>query len=273
VDRCADTNLIPNVLSIAGSDPGGGAGIQADIKTFAALRCHGLTAITALTVQNSQGVFDIHLPPPSFVMAEIDQLFADSTIAAVKIGMLASPDIANAVADVLAQRKPPFIVLDPVLSASTGAPLASNDLAIAIIEKFAPLVSLITPNLAEAARLCGRDLPTDIDDMRNLAEQTHRLGFRSVLLKGGHLAGASSDDLFFDGIAAEIYTGRRVTTRHTHGTGCTLSSAIAAYVALGLELNAAIRSAKNFVTRALETAEQLDVGKGAGPLNHFHALW
>lgn len=265
--------MIPNVLSIAGSDPGGGAGVQADIKTFAALRCHGLTAITALTIQNSQGVFGIHLPPAAFVAAEIDTLFADSVIAAVKIGMLASPDVASAVAGVLAYRKPPFIVLDPVRAASSGAALASNDLAAAIIERFAPLVHLITPNLTEAAWLCDAALPTDLDEMQELAEQLCGLGFRSVLLKGGHLDGATCDDLFFDGAKTRIYGGQRVATRNTHGTGCTLSSAIAAYVARGAQPGEAIQSAKSFVSRALEAADRLDVGKGPGPLNHFHALW
>jgi hydroxymethylpyrimidine/phosphomethylpyrimidine kinase len=263
--------MSPNVLSIAGSDPSGGAGIQADLKTFSAHGCYGLTAITALTVQNTRGVFDIHVLPPAFVAAEIDALFADSSIAAVKIGMLASPALAEAVSATLIRHKPAFIVLDPVLAASTGAALASDSLATAIVQSFASTVDLITPNLTEAARLCGAAVPTTIGEMERLATRLHRLGFRAVLLKGGHLDAATCDDLYVDGTTTKIYAGKRVATRNTHGTGCTLSSAIAAFVAHGLALDQAIEAAKAFVTRALETADELHVGGGPGPLNHFHA--
>ncbi len=264
--------MSPNVLSIAGSDPSCGAGSQADIKTFAALGCYGLTAITALTVQNTQGVFDVHLPPPTFVAAEIDALFADSSIASVKIGMLASPALAKAVSEVLVRRQPAFVVLDPVLSASTGAALATTGLAVALVERFAPIASLITPNLAEAAWLCGAGVPASVDEMEKLAARLHQLGFRSVLLKGGHLDAATCDDLYFDGGVTKIYAGKRVATRNTHGTGCTLSAAIAAYVARGLDLAQAIEAAKVFVTGALEAADELHVGAGPGPLNHFHSF-
>jgi hydroxymethylpyrimidine/phosphomethylpyrimidine kinase len=264
--------MSPNVLSIAGSDPSGGAGIQADLKTFSALDCYGLTAITALTVQNTRGVFDIHTLPPAFVAAEIDALFADAPIAAVKIGMLASPALAEAVSATLIRHKPAFVVLDPVLAASTGAALASDDLTTAIVQRFAPIVDLITPNLAEAARLCGATAPRNIGEMGHLAARVQRLGFRAVLLKGGHLDADTSDDLYVDGTTTKIYAGKRVATRNTHGTGCTLSSAIAAFAARGFPLDHAIEAAKLFVTRALETADELHVGKGPGPLHHFHAL-
>lgn len=265
--------MIPNVLTIAGSDPGGGAGVQADLKTFAALRCHGLSAITALTVQNTRGVFDIHTVPAAFVAAEIAALFDDSRIAAVKIGMLASGEIARAVGEVLARRQPAFVVLDPVRAASTGARLASEELAAAILTHLAPLVDLVTPNLAEAAWLCGAPLPAGLDDMEGLARELHRRGFRAVLVKGGHRDAATCDDLFFDGSAVKIFSGARVMTRNTHGTGCTLASAIAAYVAQGLPLDQAIERSKRFVAEALAAADALDAGAGAGPLNHFHAWW
>lgn len=259
----------PIVLSIAGSDPCGGAGIQADLKTISAMGCYGLTAITALTVQNTQGVYDIHLPPPDFVAAEIDALFADSTISAVKIGMLGSPAIAEAVADALSRHAPAFCVLDPVRAASSGAALAHDDLAATLIARLAPLTSLVTPNLSEAAWLCAAAVPTQIDEMEDLARRLHGMGFRAILLKGGHLDGPSSDDLFFDGTGRKIFAGERIATRNAHGTGCTLSSAIAAYVAQGCGLLQAIECAKHFVTEALAAADALNVGKGPGPLDHF----
>lgn len=265
--------MIANVLSIAGSDPSGGAGIQADIKTFAALHCHGLSAITALTVQNTQAVFDIHVLPAAFVAAEIDRLFADSQIAAVKIGMLAAPEIAAAVADVLARHRPRFIVLDPVRAASSGASLASGDLAAALRTRLAPMVDLVTPNLDEAAWLCASSAPADRQGMDILARALNSQGFRAVLLKGGHLGSTTSDDLFFDGTATRVFAGKRIATSNTHGTGCTLSAAIAAYVAQGMTLIDAIAAAKLYVTQALATADQLSVGRGPGPLNHFHAVW
>jgi hydroxymethylpyrimidine/phosphomethylpyrimidine kinase len=265
--------MIANVLSIAGSDPGGGAGIQADLKTFAALHCHGLTAITALTVQNSRGVFDVHLVSPDFVAAEIAALFDDCEIAAVKIGMLGSAAIASVVGDVLARRQPPFIVLDPVRAASTGANWALDGLADALIEHLARVANLVTPNLAEAAWLSGMPTPTSLDEMEAAAKELHRRGFHSVLVKGGHLDTANSDDVYSDGTVAKIFAGRRIATRNTHGTGCTLSSAIAAYVARGLAPVEAIEAAKLFVARALEASDRLNVGTGPGPLHHFHKFW
>lgn len=265
--------MIPNVLSIAGSDPGGGAGIQADLKTFAALHCYGLTAVTALTVQNTRRVFDVHLAPPDFVAAQIDALFADCEIAAVKIGMLGSADIAAAVGDVLARHKPPFVVVDPVRAASTGAALASDELAAALVGHLAPVTNLITPNLAEAAWLCDAALPTHLEEMEKLAGMLHQAGFQAVLVKGGHLDTTNCDDLLFAPFGTKIYPGRRVATRNTHGTGCTLSAAIAAYVANGLALEQAVEAAKLFVTRALEAADRLHAGMGPGPLHHFHKFW
>ena len=265
--------MIPNVLSIAGSDPGGGAGIQADLKTFAALRCHGLTAITALTAQNTQGVFGLFVVPPDFVAAQIDALFADGDISAVKIGMVASTANAEILAERLARYRPRAIVLDPVLAASSGASLAVDALAESMVAHLAPLVTLVTPNLMEAAHLAKAPMPESLADMQNIAERLHEGGFPAVLVKGGHRATSSCDDVLFDGSSFRIFTTPRVETRHTHGTGCTLSAAIAAHVALGLDLAEAVEAAKFYLQRALETADMLNVGRGPGPLNHFHRFW
>lgn len=261
--------MIPNVLTIAGSDPSGGAGIQADLKTFAALRCYGLSALTALTVQNTQGVENILLVPPNFVAAQIDALFADSRISAVKIGMTASPAIVDALAERLAFYRVAPIVLDPVLASSSGTALATEDLVYSIIARLAPLVALVTPNLAEAAALAETELPRSLEDMQAIGERLHAKGFAAVLVKGGHRNAESCDDVLFDGRKAHVFSMPRVPTPNTHGTGCTLSSAIAAYLAQGFALVAAVEAAKAYVQQALESADALSVGRGAGPLNHF----
>jgi hydroxymethylpyrimidine/phosphomethylpyrimidine kinase len=262
--------IIPNLLSIAGSDPSAGAGIQADLKTFAALGCYGLCAITALTVQNTQGVFDVSVLPAAFVAAQIDALFADSTIRAVKIGMLGSAEIAETVADRLARYKPPFVVLDPVLASSGGKALATASLAKTIVARLAPHVTLITPNLIEAAELAGMELPRTPDAMKMIAKALHQSGFAAVLVKGGHSEGASADDILFDGTDYQTFSLPRLATRNTHGTGCTLSSAIAANLARGQRLAESIAAAKHYLQAALQAADGLSVGKGAGPLDHFH---
>ncbi len=265
--------MIPNVLSIAGFDPCGGAGLQADLKTFAALRCYGLTVVTGLTVQNTQGVHGLSVVPAEFVAAQIDALFADSDIKAVKIGMLASLDIVEIVADRLARYRPPAIVLDPVLAASSGAALAVDDIAESLVTYLAPRVTLVTPNLMEAASLAKARVPESLADMHEIAKRLHGQGFAAVLLKGGHRDVQSCDDVLFDGASFRVFAMPRVTTRHTHGTGCTLSAAIAAYLALGLDLAQAVEAAKLYLQRALESADALNVGEGAGPLNHFHRFW
>ncbi len=264
---------IPNVLSIAGSDPSGGAGIQADLKTFAALRCHGLSVLTALTAQNTQGVKEVFALPPAFVAAEIDALFEDSAIASVKIGMLGSRETVEIVAERLARRRARTIVLDPVFSSSSGQALAAEDIAKSLVIHLAPLVSLITPNLVEAAKLAEVPVPKTLAEMQAVAKRLHARGFAAVLIKGGHREAESCDDILFNGNEFHTFTAPRVATRNTHGTGCTLSSAIAAHLAHGLDLVSAIEAAKRFLQAALETADQLSVGKGAGPLNHFHAFW
>jgi hydroxymethylpyrimidine/phosphomethylpyrimidine kinase len=265
--------MVPNILSIAGFDPGGGAGVLADIKTFAALRCHGLAAITAVTAQNTQGVLGIHVLPADFVAEQIDALFADIDIAAVKLGMLATPAIVKTVAQSLTEHRDRPVVLDPVLGASSGDRLALGDVADALLHHLAPLVTLVTPNLAEAARLAGAPVPTTTAGMHKLAEQLYGRGFKSVLVTGGHLEGAAADDILFDGTSHHSFSAPRIATRNTHGTGCTLSAAIAAHLALGLDLIRSIEAAKDYVRGALARADELDVGRGPGPLHHFYQFW
>jgi hydroxymethylpyrimidine/phosphomethylpyrimidine kinase len=264
---------IPNVLSIAGADPCGGAGIQADLKTFAALRCYGLSVVTALTAQSTQGVREILLVPASFVGAQIDALFDDGQIAAVKIGMTGSPEIIEVIGDRLARAGAKPVVLDPVLAASSGAPLVSGDVAASLVATLAPLVSLVTPNLMEAAALAKAPTPSSLDAMREIAKRLHGLGFAAVLVKGGHREAAACEDVFYDGSAFKLFSLPRVATRNTHGTGCTLSSAITAGLAQGLALPEAIEVAKHYLQHALENADALDVGKGHGPLHHFYSFW
>jgi hydroxymethylpyrimidine/phosphomethylpyrimidine kinase len=265
--------MIANVLTIAGFDPSGGAGVLADIKTFAALRCYGVAAVSALTVQNTKGVDALMPVQPEFLAAQIDALFADIDIAAVKIGMLGTIANIEVVAQRLAVHKPAYVVLDPVMQASSGNALATEDLAAALIHHLAPLTTLVTPNLAEAAKLVQARIPTSTTEMSTLAVELRRAGFKAVLIKGGHLEGAESIDLLRDGSAEHVFTAQRVATQNTHGTGCTLSSAIAAGLANGLPLIDAIEAAKKYVSASLAGADWLSVGRGPGPLHHFHGLW
>lgn len=264
---------VPNVLTIAGSDPSGGAGIQADLATFGALRCHGMSVITALTAQNTRGVAAIHVVPPDFVARQIDVIFGDIDVAAVKIGMLASAETVATVSGRIATHRPLFVVLDPVLAASSGASLAGSGVAEAIVRDLFPLATLITPNLAEAAVLSGKEVAPGRDGMREAAALLQARGARAVLIKGGHGTGPTSDDLLLDGDRCRMFSARRLVTSNTHGTGCTLSSAIAAYLAHGHDLASAIAAAKSYLTGALETSATLQVGHGPGPLHHFHGLW
>ncbi len=265
--------MIPNILSIAGSDPSGGAGVQADLKTFAALGCYGLAAITALTVQNTTGVRNVLLPPPEFVGAEIDAILEDIKVAAVKIGMLGSTENVEAVAASLATHRAPAIILDSVLSSTNGDPLAHPGVEQAIVELLFPLATLITPNLDEAARLAGLAELEDAKDIRAIARRLHELGAKAVLITGGDATGEAADDFYFDGASERVFSAPRVATRNAHGTGCTLSSAIAAYLGRGYALADAIAAAKDYVTGALQAADKLNVGSGHGPLNHFFELW
>ncbi len=263
---------IPKLLSIAGSDPSGGAGVQADLKTFSALGCYGMAVVTALTAQNTTGVTRVFPIPPDMVAAQIDAIFSDIAVNAVKIGMLAEPAIAEAVAQSLRRAGAKNIVLDPVLAATRGAALSEGGLPSAIMKHLLPLVDLITPNLAEAAVLTGTTLAHDMDQMAAQARALVEQGARAALVKGGHLGGEPVDVLFANG-APRMFSGRRVDTRHAHGTGCALASAIAANLAKGSALGEAVADAKTWLEQALAAGEALQLGAGDGPPNHFWELW
>ena len=265
---------IPNVLTIAGSDSGGGAGIQADLKTFSALGTFGCSVITALTAQNTRAVTAIHDVPPEFVTAQLDAVFDDIEIAAVKIGMLSRPEVIVAVAEALQRHRAGNIVLDPVMVAKSGDRLLREEAIGTLSERLLPLATLITPNLPEFGVLLGIEPARDQAGMILMAKALRALGPRAVLVKGGHLGGPESIDVLDDGSGeAEVLRAPRIATSHTHGTGCTLSSAIAAYLAHGEGLRELVRAAKAYLTDALRTAAQLRVGHGHGPVHHFHALW
>lgn len=265
--------MIKNVLTIAGSDPSGGAGIQADLKAFAANGVYGMAAITALTAQNTQGVTGVELVSPHFVKKQIDTVFADVCVDAVKIGMIATADIAVAVADALSAYPDTTIVLDPVMIAKGGAPLLQEDAMDALRRALIPLATILTPNLPEAARLLQRREATDRDEMAAQARALAGLGPRIVLVKGGHLAGDDSPDVLWDGTALHWFESPRTVTKNTHGTGCTLSSTIAAQIAKGLPPRAAVAQAKRYVSGAISAADQQTVGQGHGPVHHFYELW
>jgi hydroxymethylpyrimidine/phosphomethylpyrimidine kinase len=263
----------PIAVTIAGSDSGGGAGIQADLKTFAALGVYGASVVTALTAQNTRGVTAIHDVPPEIVAAQIDAVFSDLAVGAVKIGMLSQPETIDAVADGLARHGQTVVVLDPVMVATSGdrllAPRAVERLRRALI----PRAVVITPNLPEAAALLEAPLARTEPEMREQGERLLGLGPRAVLIKGGHHSGPESVDLLVEPTRMTRLAATRVDTRNTHGTGCTLSSAVAAGLANGLDLGAAVRAAKDYVTAALRAADRLSVGSGHGPVHHFHAWW
>lgn len=265
--------MIHNALTIAGSDPSGGAGIQADLKTFSAVGVYGTTVITALTAQNTRGVTGIHHVPPDFVSQQFDTLVEDVRIDTAKIGMLGTADLAVTVADCLSRSRPPFVVLDPVMVATSGDRLLDEE-AVSAVAALLPAVDVITPNLGEAALLTGTPPATTLAEMRTQAARLRDdLGAPQVLLKGGHLAGAAQD-LWVDADGEDLLTAPRVQTRNTHGTGCSLSSALAGYAALtGGDWRAAARLAKAWLTAALQHADDLDVGTGHGPVHHFHAFW
>lgn len=267
---------IPNALSIAGSDPSGGAGIQADLKAFAANGAYGMAALTALTVQNTRGVSGVHLVPPEFVAAQIAAVRADVPVDAVKIGMIATAEIAEAVAGALTDLPAP-IVLDPVMVAKGGDRLLAEDAAAALLTRLLPLAAVLTPNLPEAeALLAAAHRPAPIRSRAQMpaaARALRALGPRAVLLKGGHLEGADSPDLLVWEGGETWLEAPRTATRNTHGTGCTLSSALAARLARGEAPPQAAARAKAHVSGAIAAADRLDAGGGHGPLHHFHALW
>jgi hydroxymethylpyrimidine/phosphomethylpyrimidine kinase len=266
--------VIPNVLTIAGSDPSGGAGIQADLKTFSALGGYGMSVITGLTAQNTKGVRSVFPVPATFVSEQLDAIFDDVRVDAVKIGMLATADVVDVVAGVLSERQPPYVVLDPVMVAKSGDRLLAADAVAHLRDTLLPQVDLITPNLPEAADLLGE---AEAENEATMASQLGALSTLgpSVLLKGGHLGGNESPDLFLGaGATAPVrLAAARVDTGNDHGTGCSLSSAIAALRPQRDDWLSAITEAKDYLTSALEAASRLEVGSGHGPVHHFHRWW
>ena len=272
-DTVSHHRAIPNVLSIAGSDPSGGAGIQADLKTFSARGVYGMAAITALTAQNTRGVSGVDYVAPAFVAAQIETVLEDIRVDAVKIGMLANAGIIRAVAEVLARHPHIPVVLDPVMVAKGGASLLDLDAVDALKHDLLPLATLVTPNLPEAAALLSADVAQTRDAMVDHAQRLNSLGARGVLIKGGHLGTDESPDLLLWKGEVSWIEGHRIETLNTHGTGCSLSSAIAAEIAKGASMPDAVKASKVWLTGAIEAAEMLSVGQGHGPVHHFHALW
>ncbi|MFN0123992.1 MAG: bifunctional hydroxymethylpyrimidine kinase/phosphomethylpyrimidine kinase [Blastocatellia bacterium] len=263
------------VLTIAGFDPSGGAGVLADIKAFAAHGCFGVAAITSLTAQNTTAVLGAYHQPPDIVRAQLEPLISDFQIAAVKTGMLPTREIIALTAEFIARQRLRHVVIDPVIRSTSGYDLIDDIAAAALIQDLFPLADVITPNLAEAERLTGLRVRT-LDEMKTAARRIHALSggkiaggpARAVLVKGGHLEGhATAIDVLYDNDEFALYEAARISTRNTHGTGCTLSAAIAALLARGHDLRAAIGQAKQYVTAAIAQAPGL--GHGAGPLNHF----
>lgn len=265
--------MIPNVLSIAGSDPSGGAGIQADIKAISANGAFAMTAITALTAQNTQGVSGIHLVPPAFVQAQINAIFEDIRVDAVKIGMIANAEIAAAVADALQGHSGIPIVLDPVMIAKGGAALLQPEAVDTLRTALLPMATVLTPNLPEAAHLLGTDIAKTRDDMALQGAALCALGPKAALIKGGHLDGPDSPDCLVTADTVTWFDAERTATQNTHGTGCTLSSALAAQLAKGQPPAAATSAAKSYVALAIAHADALCVGTGHGPTHHFATLY
>jgi hydroxymethylpyrimidine/phosphomethylpyrimidine kinase len=266
-------NKIPNVLTIAGVDPSGGAGMLADIKVMSALGCYGTAVIAALTAQNTRAVTGVLPVPPEFVTAQLDTLFADVRIDAVKIGMLGQAPVIRAVAGSLKKYAPKWIVLDPVMVAKSGDKLLEDSAIDALKTELLPLASVITPNLPEASVLLGREVAR-YEEMRAAAADLHALcgGRTAIYLKGGHLPDRAVD-ILFNGKTYQEFETKRTETKNTHGTGCSLSSAIASFLAKTGDLKEACESAKAYIAEAIRSADQLSVGTGHGPIHHFVRLW
>jgi hydroxymethylpyrimidine/phosphomethylpyrimidine kinase len=268
---------VPNVVTIAGVDPSGGAGVLADVKAISAQRAYACALVTALTAQNTQAVAGIHAVPAAFVREQIDVLFADVMIDAAKVGMLGERAVIEAVALGLQRWAPRHIVLDPVMVAKSGEALLAKDAAGALRDALLPLATVITPNLPEAGVLLAGRAPDSLREMRQAAERLrdrmNHSGQRWVLLKGGHLPYGDAIDLLTDGDKMIELASPRVATKNTHGTGCTLSSALAALLPQVADVPEAARRAKAYLTKAIESADLLNVGKGHGPVHHFHAMW
>jgi hydroxymethylpyrimidine/phosphomethylpyrimidine kinase len=257
------------VLTIAGSDSGGGAGIQADLKAFAANGVYGMSAITAITAQNTEEVTDVFELPVPIIEAQIDAIFDDFDVAAVKTGMLSSPEIVTSVAKMLRPQKVVNLIVDPVMISKTGSSLLKTEAIEALKRDLVPLALVITPNIPEAAHLSGVPIKT-LADARQAAKVIHKLGCKYVLIKGGHLLAERGTDLLYDGRFFNVFKGEYIETPHTHGTGCTYASAIAAQLAKGKALPEAVQSAKTYITETIR--HSLAIGHGKGPTNHFYFL-
>lgn len=266
-----EVNGYPTVLTIAGSDSGGGAGIQADLKTIAALGAYGTSAITALTAQNTLGVKAIHAVPAEFLEQQLDAVFEDITVDAVKIGMINTIEVAKVVATVLKRYQPAFVVFDPVMVSTSGAKLIQEETVEVLWTELFPIVDLITPNIDEAEILTGRKIRS-VEEMKEACEQMLDRGCKSVLLKGGHLIGPVLYDVLAQG-QQEVLTLQSdyIESKNVHGTGCTLSAAIASYMALGYDLQNAVKHARIYIAGAIEAGKNITTGKGSGPLNHSYS--
>jgi hydroxymethylpyrimidine/phosphomethylpyrimidine kinase len=264
--------MIPVVLSVAGSDPSGGAGVQADLKTFSALGAYGTAALTALTAQNTRGVSGVLPVPGEFVADQLTALFDDLDVRAVKTGMLGGPDVVDAVVDSVRRFNPRHVVVDPVMVATSGDRLVTDETVAAIRERLLPVASVITPNLPEAATLLGWDKVAP-ERMAEAGTALRGMGAAAVVVKGGHDDGPEAVDVLVDADGVHELREQRVMTKNTHGTGCTFSSAIAVRLAFGAPLRVAVADAKRYLTGALLAADSLDVGGGNGPVHHFHAAW
>jgi len=269
------------VLTIAGSDSGGGAGIQADLKTFSALGCFGTSSITAITAQNTLGVTAIHPIPTDIVKAQLEAVLSDIGADAVKIGMLHSVEIIEVVAQVIQKYHLKNIVLDPVMIATSGDKLIQNEAVSAICEKLIPLATIVTPNLPEAQVLANYSINNQNitkESVIKMAKTIHQLGTKYVLIKGGHWENYSknssqSTDILFDGQTSKMLQSSRISTKNTHGTGCTLSSAIASFLAHGESPKSAVQKAKKYITSAIFHAKDKPLGKGHGAVHHFFEFW
>jgi hydroxymethylpyrimidine/phosphomethylpyrimidine kinase len=263
---------IPIALTIAGSDSSAGAGIQADLKTFAAFGVYGASVITALTAQNTTGVSAIHQVPADFVTAQMDAVFSDLDVKAVKIGMVAQLATIDAIVAGLTRWSPKHIVLDPVMVATSGDRLLATDAVDALRTKLIPCASLITPNLPEAAALLDEPVASSEAAIESQGKRLLAMGCRAVLIKGGHGQGTESIDYLVSGSGVMALAAPRIATKNTHGTGCSLSSAIAAGLANGGDMESAVRDAKAWVSAAIAAADRLGVGRGHGPIHHFHGF-
>lgn len=258
-----------NLLTIAGSDSCGGAGIQADLKTFSAHGVYGMSVITAITAQNTQGVFAVQDITSDIIEAQLDAIFKDIEVHAVKIGMVSQIETIKSIAKKIRQYNPPNVVVDPVMISKSGYDLLNPEAKATLIKELVPLADLITPNIPEAEAIIGNKINT-IEDMKEAAREVCSMGVKNVLIKGGHLPDRAVDVLY-DGKDFTFYEVERINTKNTHGTGCTLSSSIASNLGKGLEIKTAINKSKEYITVAIK--HSIDLGKGVGPTNHFYSLY